>query len=152
MKKLLKILLIVELVAISFTMTSPLALLYDSEQAIFSGNAASLILTIRDPGLEMAVKESVSWNLGNNLVPGDAGVETLQVTNGGSIAGTICYEVTQEPPSFLHVTFDEGLCNTLIQAGETRDFTVSWEIPADANLGTGGQEINFGLSVELEQD
>ena len=149
MSRLLRILLIAWFVTfLAFTTTATLALLSDIEQVGFTGRAASLTLEVSNTDFGSAS----SWNLGDNLAPGDSGEETLRLTNGGTIPGIVCYEVISAPPSFLRMTLEGALCGTTLQPGETRDFKIYWNIPVEEDLGTGGQEISFALRIELTQN
>ncbi len=147
LKKAATIFLVVVLV---LTLGGAYALLSDTETIRFSGQGATLILEI---GGSTSTKSSdqVSFDFGNNIVPGDEGTKTIHIVNGGSVSGVVCYEVIKMPPEYLSVQVDSALCGTVLAPQEAKDFNLYWHIPADTNLGSGGQSFDFQLSIVFTQ-
>jgi hypothetical protein len=120
------------------------ATLRDDDHIDIGGRTATL-------EVEAGVGEDLqtAFSLGDNLVPGDSGTETIVIKNTGSIDAVVCAELEGDP-DFVEVAL-EANCGQTIPAGESMTLDLDWEIPLEAELGTGGQEFEFSLHVTLEQ-
>ncbi|HEX9008420.1 MAG TPA: TasA family protein [Patescibacteria group bacterium] len=86
--------------------------------------------------------------LGENLKPGDTGTFVVNVPNVGTIPGR--YTVTLKGDTG-YLRFIETQQSGEVAAGATVPVVFHWNIPEDADLGTGGQNVEIKIAVDLEQ-
>lgn len=114
----------------------------------YFSDSKTVNVSVKTATLKLGEVKVVPTSLGQNVKPGDSGTFDVTFKNDGSIPGK--YTITiNNIPAFL--TIDPTEKTGTVNAGDSVTETFSWNIPAEADMGTGGQEIQLEVKVNLDQ-
>lgn len=111
-------------------------------------DSVTVSATFHSASLKLGTVTTNPLALGENLKPGDTGTFIVNVPNIGTIPGK--YTVTLQGNT-RYLRFIEQQLSGEVAAGATVPVVFHWNIPEDADLGTGGQNVEIKIAVDLEQ-